>query len=192
MFFGLLTPTSFRGAPRDEHLSTWRECQRTHLNGPIRFPQNLSVSTITEGNARVGGRSTFPALTLAWLCILSRLRAEEYDRLVTQSIANPGAVFEDDDPHPRSDAGRPLEPWVCHHTREPTVLSRVSCRQFHLNIDRFHQPCLLPGRTSRIGEDCRPRTTWRPLTLFGQPGSSSFACHWRFLLRRLDGTTAGC
>ena len=69
---------------------------------------------------------------------------------------------------------------MCHHTREPTVLSRVSCRPPHLNVDRFHQPCLLPGRTSRIGEDCRPRTTWRPLTLFEQPGSSSFASHWRF------------
>ena len=56
---------------------------------------------------------------------------------------------------------------MCHHTREPTVLSRVSCRPFHLNFDRFHQPCLLPGRTSRISEDCRPRTMWRPLTLFG-------------------------
>ena len=54
---------------------------------------------------------------------------------------------------------------MCHHTREPTVLSRVSCRPFHLNDDRFHQP----GRTSRIGEDCRPRTTWRPLALLGSP-----------------------
>ena len=81
---------------------------------------------------------------------------------------------------------------MCHHTREPTVLSRVSCRPSHLNVDRFLQPCLIPGRTSRIGEDCRPRTTWRPLTLFGQPGSSSFGSHWRILPRRLDGTTAGC
>ncbi len=30
------------------------------------------------------------------------------------------------------------------------------------------------------GEDCRPRTTWRPLTLFGQPGSPSFATHWMY------------
>ena len=44
---------------------------------------------------------------------------------------------------------------MCHHTWEPTVLSRVSCRPFHLNVDRFHQPCLLPGRTSRIGGACR-------------------------------------
>ena len=69
---------------------------------------------------------------------------------------------------------------MCHHTREPTVLCRVSCRPFHLSFDRFHQPYLSPGRPSRIGEDCRPRTTWRPLTLLGQPGSSSFASHWRF------------
>ena len=46
-------------------------------------------------------------------------------------------------------------------------LSRVSCRLLHLNVDRFHRPCLLPGRTSRIGEDCHIRTTWRPLTLAG-------------------------
>ena len=26
-----------------------------------------------------------------------------------------------------------------------------------------------PRRTSRVGEDCRPRTTWRPLTLAGSP-----------------------
>ena len=58
---------------------------------------------------------------------------------------------------------------MCRHTREPTVSSRVSCRPSHQNVDRFHQPCLLPGRTSRICEDCRPRTTWRPLTLAGRP-----------------------
>ena len=31
---------------------------------------------------------------------------------------------------------------MCHHTREPTVLSMVSSRPSHLTIDRFHQPCL--------------------------------------------------
>ena len=102
-----------------------------------------------------------------------------------------GAVFKDD-PNPGSSAGRPPEPRVCHHTQEPTVLSMVSCRPFHFNIDRFHQPCLLPGRTSRIGEDCRfpvPRGGHLPF-LGGQHGSSSFASHWRFLPRRQDGTTA--
>ena len=67
---------------------------------------------------------------------------------------------------------------MCRHTREPTVLSRLSCRPSHLNFDRFHQPCLLPGRApcchrntadcwAGIGEDCRPRTTWQPLTIAG-------------------------
>ena len=49
---------------------------------------------------------------------------------------------------------------MCLHTREPTVLSRVNCRPSHLNVDRFHQPCLLPGRS-------HPRTMWQPLTLAG-------------------------
>ena len=66
-------------------------------------------------------------------------------------------------PFSRSDAGRPPEPRVCHHTREPTVLSRVSCRPFRLNFDRFHQPCLLPGRTSRIGGFPVPRGDHLPL-----------------------------
>ena len=111
--------------------------------GPSASRITFSVTTITDGNARIGGRSTFPALSLAWLYIESspcggvRPAADPVD-------SDPGAVFEDD-LHPRPDAGRPLEPWVCHHTREPTVLSRVSCRPLHLNFDRFHQPCLLHG-----------------------------------------------
>ena len=55
---------------------------------------------------------------------------------------------------------------MCRHTREPTVVSRLSCRPPHLNFDRFHQPCLLPGRTSRIGGACRfpvPRGGHLPL-----------------------------
>ena len=49
----------------------------------------FSVSTtITDGNARIGSRSSF--LPLRWPdCTLSRLRAEEHDRPVTQSIATP-------------------------------------------------------------------------------------------------------
>ena len=123
----------------------------------------FSVSTITDGNARIGSRSTF--LPLRWPdCTLSRLRVEEHDRPVTQSIATPEPDFPD--LHPRSSRSS-LRPWVCHHTQEPTVSFGVSCRPFYLNVDRFHQPCPLPARTSRIGEDCRPRTTWRPHTLFG-------------------------
>ena len=110
--------------------------------GPSASRNTFSVSTITDGNARVKGRSTLSTLTLAWLyiepspCGGVRAAGDPVD-------SDPGAVFEDD-PHPRSDAGRPLEPWVCRHTREPTVLSRLSCRPPHLNFDRFHQPCLFP------------------------------------------------
>ena len=50
---------------------------------------------------------------------------------------------------------------------EPTVLSRVSCRLSHLNVDRFHQPCLFSWAHTREGEDCHSRSTWRPLTLAG-------------------------
>ena len=108
--------------------------------GPSASRNTFSVSTITEGNARGGGHSHFPALKLAWLyiepspCGGARPAGDPVD-------SDPGAVFEDD-PHPRSDTGRPLEPSVCRHTREPTVLSRLSCRPPHLNFDRFNQPCL--------------------------------------------------
>ena len=58
-------------------------------SGPSASRNTFSVSTITDGNARRWG----PQLTfqpLRWPdCILSRLRAEEYDRPVTQSIATP-------------------------------------------------------------------------------------------------------
>ena len=55
-------------------------------------------------------------------------------------------------------------------------------------------PWLPPKHGWLLGMDrwgLSPRTTWRPLTLFGQPGSPSFATNWKFLPRRLDGTTAG-
>ena len=89
--------------------------------------------------------------------------------------SDPGAVFEDD-PHPWSDAGRPLEPWVCRHTQEPTVLSRVNCRPSHLNVDHLHQPCLF---TQAHFKD-RWGPVLPPLRLTGG-----------FLPRRPDGTTAG-
>ena len=119
-------PSGFRGAPRGDHLSTRSRLLRGGtVNGPIRFPQTPfqcpRSRTATLGS---GGRSTFPALTMAWLyiepspCGGVRPAGDPVD-------SDPGAVFKDD-PHPRSDAGRPPEPWVCHHTREPTVLSRVS------------------------------------------------------------------
>ena len=177
-----LTRPAFEGGPGAITFPPEADSLWSHFStGPSASRNTISVSTITDGNAWIRGRSTFPAQTLAWLyiepspCGGVRPAGDPVD-------SDPGAVFEENH-HPRSDAGLPLEPWVCHHTREPTVLSRVSCRPFHLNVDRFHQPCLLPGRTSKLGEDCRPRTTWQPLTLFVQSGSSSFASYWRFLPR---------
>ena len=70
----------------------WRS-YHDQLHGPIRFPQHL-FSVHDHGRQRSGGgRSTLSTLTLArgqhTDCTLSRLRAEEYDRPVTQSIATP-------------------------------------------------------------------------------------------------------
>ena len=148
MVFGLLSSSMdlFWGAFRGDHLRTRRVFWPS--DGPIRFPQHLFRRL----------RSDQQSLRRPD-CTSSRLRAEEYDRRVTQSTATPEPGCPD--PHPRSSAGRLLDPWVCHHTREPTVLSRVSCRPSHLNFDRFHQPCLLPGRTSRVDEECHPRIMWR-------------------------------
>ena len=42
---------------------------------------------------------------------------------------------------------------MCHHTQEPTVLSRVSCRPFHLNA------LTVIWAHSKNSEDCHPRTT---------------------------------
>ena len=128
------------------------------FNGPIRFAHLPSVHD--HGRQRSGTEPTWLYIE-PFPCGRVRPAGDPVD-------SDPGAVFEDD-PLSRSDAGRPLEPWVCRHTREPTVLSRLSCRPPHLNFDSFHQPCLLPGRTSNIGEDCRHRTTWRPLTPTGSP-----------------------
>ena len=128
--------------------------------GPIRFPQHL-FSVHDHGRQR-SGRGPQPltcpyvGLTVHWPVSVRRSMTGP----VTQSIATPEPSSRTI-PHSRSDAGRPLEPWVCRHTREPTVLSRLSCRPPHLNFDRFSPalPCS-PRRTSRVGEDCRPRTTW--------------------------------
>ena len=173
----------------------------SHISsGPSASRNTFSVSTITDGNARIGSRSTFPALTLAWLyiepspCGGVRPAGDPVD-------SDPGAVFEDD-PHPRSDAGRPIEPWVCRHTRQPTVLSRVSCRPFHLNIDRFHKPCLFPWRTPYCHRNTAGlgRDRWGLSSPYHVAATYPLWAVWLSLLRdslevlprRLDGTTAGC
>ena len=102
--------------------------------GPSASRNTFSVSTITLG----WGAAALTCPLRSPNCTSSRLRAEDYEPAGDQVDSDPGAVFEDD-PHPGSSAVARwrLEPWVCYHTREPTVLSRVSCRPSHLNFDRF-------------------------------------------------------
>ena len=143
----------------------------------------FSVPTITDGYARTRqGKTITFALTWAWLYIwaVSLLKiAAEHDRLVTQSTATP-------------------KPGCPGHRLEcvTTPGSRRSCPGWaaaqHLKIYRFHQPCLLPWRTSLTatetrlaggqgqGEDCRPRTSpvFPPVRLTGGTYHA-------------DGTTAG-
>ena len=150
--------TGFRGALRGEHLSIRvRSCHDPAPRAPSASRNTFSVSH-DHGRQRSdkGPQHTF--LPSRWPdCTLSRLRAEENDRPVTQSIATPGAVFVlKTIDTPRSDAGRPLEPWVCHHTREPTVLSRVSCRPFHPEFWPFFTSLAchlgaLPGYLGPVG-----------------------------------------
>ena len=60
----------------------------TSFTDPSASRNTFSVSTITDGNAQAGAAAHFPPLR--WPdCTLSRLRAEEYNRPVTQSIATP-------------------------------------------------------------------------------------------------------
>ena len=74
---------------------------------------------------------------------------------------------------------------MCRHTREPAVLSRVSCRPSHLNVDRFHQPCLLPWRapychrnTAGLGRD-----RWGLSSPYHVTGTYPFGAARLFLLR---------
>ena len=114
--------------------------QRAHplTTTPCQCPRSRTA-TLRHGAAA-------PFLPLRWPdCTLNRLCAEEHDRPVTQSTATPEPSSFEDDPHPRSEAGRPLEPWVCHHTLEPTAMSRVSNRPSHLKFGRFTSLACHPG-----------------------------------------------
>ena len=81
-----------------------RPASRTHPHPatPFQCPRSRTATL------RRGAAAHFPPLR--WPdCTLSRLRAEEYGPAGDPVDSDPGAVFEDD-PDPRSDAGRPLEP----------------------------------------------------------------------------------
>ena len=72
---------------RSDHLSTRSRLFVESLSkGPSASRNSFSVSTITDGCARAGSRSSYLPLRRPD-CTLNRLRAEEYDRPVTQPTA---------------------------------------------------------------------------------------------------------
>ena len=109
MVFGLLTGSMarFRGAPRSDHLanpSSLLTEVSTLQTGPFASRRHhFQCPTITDSHAQTINPLRRPD------CTLSCLRAEEYERPVTQPKATPRAVFEDD-PLSRSSAGRLSEP----------------------------------------------------------------------------------
>ena len=137
-------------------------------SGPPASRNTFSVSTITDGYARAGSRSSYLPLRRPD-CTSSRLRAEEYDWPVTQPTATPESssrtIFTLDQAL--------VACWSLECVATP------GNRRSYLNVDRSQQACLLPWRTPHcrrlrlawagIGEDCRPRTTRRPLALAGRP-----------------------
>ena len=133
--------TESHGETRGQRLHLQHRSGKTH-NGRRVGAHGIQHHLINGGDFRLDTpthkthlcrticRSTFPALTLAWLyiepspCGGVRPAGDPVD-------SDPRAVFEDD-LHPRSDAGRPLEPWLCHHTREHftwmlTVFTSLAC-----------------------------------------------------------------
>ena len=63
-------PIGFRGAPQANTFPPEADSLWSHFSTcPSASRNTFSVSTITDGNARIGGRSTFPALTFSWLYI---------------------------------------------------------------------------------------------------------------------------
>ena len=134
-------------------------------------------------------------------CTLSRLFAsvaEEHDRPVTQSTVTP---------EPSCPGPALHQTGACWGLECVTTLgSRRSCPGWaaaqHLDVDRFHQPCLLPWRTpychrktAGLGRDRWGLSSpYHVATTYpcGQPGSPSLCDSLEVLPRRLDGTTAGC
>ena len=133
--------TGFRRAPRGEHLSTRSRLSsvESHFLRAIRFPQHL-FSVHDHGRQRSGRGPQHTFLPLRWPdCTLSRLRAEEYDRPATQSIATP-------EPSSRTIPTLDRTLVACWSLECVTTLGRRRSCPSHLTIDRFHQPCLLPWR----------------------------------------------
>ena len=101
--------------------SSSKECFNNSFSGTLRVFIWKKSAGPPRGSYS-GGRPCSPhaGLTVR-LGRLVAFVAEEHDRPVTQSIATPEPGF-------RGSSRSSLGSWMCHHTREPVVLSRVSCR----------------------------------------------------------------
>ena len=83
-----LSPSGFEAHPGANTFPSVRGLTTTSFTDPSASRNTFPVSTIMDGNAQAGAAVHFPPFR--WPdCTLSRLRAEEYDRPVTQSIATP-------------------------------------------------------------------------------------------------------
>ena len=89
-------------------------------SGPSASRNTFSVSTIKDGNARGGGRSSYPPSRRPD-CTSSRFPCGGVRPAGDPVDSDPGAVFEDD-PLPRSDAGRSSLECVATHSK--IVISR--------------------------------------------------------------------
>ena len=166
------------GAPRDEHLSThglFLLFVARVFRGSIRFPQSPfqwpRSRTATLGNSF---RGSYVGLTVPWAVSFSW----SYDRPVTQSIA----TLLEDDPHLRSNGNLPFAKALSvspHSGADGLVQGELppffcpECWPFSPALPVTLTHTLLPPLTADswagIGEDCRRRTTRRPLTLAGSP-----------------------
>ena len=107
---------------------TWRQkhCDtghpRTHDHG--RLPLNLAVRNSAPS----------PYVGLTEHCAVSFVRVR------------PSSVPVDSDFRATFDRVKhSIRPWTCHHTRQPTVLSRESMSPIPVYVDRFHSLACYPG-----------------------------------------------
>ena len=142
MIFGLLASfcsvsrrTQGRSPVHPKGAST-HSSQRAHPlpATPFQCPRSRTATLELEAAA--------PFLPLRWPdCTLSRLRAEEYGRPVTQSVTTPESSSRTIPTLDRTLVARRRLDCVTALGSQRSC-PRLSCHPFHLNFDRFHQPCL--------------------------------------------------
>ena len=124
---------SFRTLSGPGHPPPWTTRSRSHLhnwNTPFQCPRSRAAALELGGCTELSPGPNV-SLTVHWAGdpVNSHPRATLLGRH-----------------HPRSSRSS-MKPWMCHRTREPTVLSKTSLPPRLLNFDHIHQPFLLPWRT---------------------------------------------